>query len=290
MHCKMCFSGCSGFVWEIIIVDDGSKDNTANIATELTQKESANRVRLLKLHQNSGKGAAVRKGMLRARGKYVLMADADGATAATEVVNVMDQLKSIETDGLGIAIGSRAHLGDGSGSVQRSALRRFLMWGFHTFISILVGGGGGIKDTQCGFKMFTRQAAREIFSVLHIERWAFDVEIIFLAARKQIPMVVRTHYTNCCNHSFSTCVLANVCLSALQEVPVQWQEMSGSKVDIIPATIQMARDIIVIRLCYSLGLWSDEPVSATTASAATWLEPIPVDLIDPAPAGAIDGA
>jgi dolichyl-phosphate beta-glucosyltransferase len=64
------------------------------------------------------------------------------------------------------------------------------MWGFHTFLSIMIGGAG-IKDTQCGFKLFSRQAARQLFPVQHIERWAFDVELVYLAAKKGIPMVVR---------------------------------------------------------------------------------------------------
>jgi hypothetical protein len=240
----------TAFTWEILIVDDGSKDGTARLAQDWTRKLGAERVRLLSLYRNSGKGAAVRKGMMRARGQYILMADADGATRFSDIRVLLAETQAAErADPLrknrAFAIGSRAHLHDaaaGSGATaKRTPLRRFLMWGFHTFVSFMVGSGGSaadmpekyshaIKDTQCGFKMFTRAAAREIFPVMHIERWAFDVELVFLAASKNMPMI---------------------------EVPVQWQEMAGSKVDVASATIQMARDIIVIRLCYMTGIWSD---------------------------------
>lgn len=186
-------------------MDDGSKDATAAMAQALTEREGSARVRLLRLHANSGKGAAVRKGVMRARGRYILMADADGATAASDLATLLARIRPLEEgqgDGNGaaagtgssraVAIGSRAHMSEGdAGAVKRSPVRRFLMWGFHTFLGLIVGGsGGGIRDTQCGFKLFTRAAARDLFSVLHIERWAFDVELVYLAARRGIPMVV----------------------------------------------------------------------------------------------------
>ena len=92
--------------------------------------------RLLKLHRNNGKGGAVRKGMCRARGKYLLMADADGATKASDLGRVLAEVRDVERDGFGIGIGSRAHMENEAGaSAKRSVLRRFLMWGFHTCVS-----------------------------------------------------------------------------------------------------------------------------------------------------------
>lgn len=93
---------------------------------------------------------------------------------------------------------------------------------------MLVGGDHEIHDTQCGFKLFTREAARLLFPVMHIERWAFDVELLFLASKWRIPMV---------------------------EVPVNWHEVEGSKLDVFSSTIQMLRDLFTIRTCYMLGLW-----------------------------------
>jgi dolichyl-phosphate beta-glucosyltransferase len=188
--------------WEIIIINDGSKDKTADVAMQTVNSLGSDSVRLLNLYKNSGKGAAVRKGMMRARGKYLLMADADGATRAADLVRLLDKLQEKEQPGHGgVAIGSRAHMHEASSTdnaaaasggrkVSRSRLRRITMWGFHTFLSIMVGGAG-IKDTQCGFKLFSREAARQLFPVQHIERWAFDVELVYLAARLKVPMVVR---------------------------------------------------------------------------------------------------
>lgn len=149
------------------------------------------RFRVLTLFKNNGKGGAVRKGMVRARGRYVLMADADGATKASDLGRLLAEVKKVEQDGLGIAIGSRAHMeeAEGEAKAKRSPLRKVLMWGFHTLIDVMIGSSK-IKDTQCGFKLFSRDAARLLFPVQHIDRWAFDVELIFLAARHNIPMVV----------------------------------------------------------------------------------------------------
>jgi hypothetical protein len=105
------------------------------------------------------------------------------------------------------------------------------MWGFHAYMRVMLGGGGGgVRDTQCGFKLFTRAAARRIFPAQHIERWAFDVELVHLAARLRVPVA---------------------------EVPVAWHEVAGSKVELASASLQMARDVLVIRIAYALGWWSE---------------------------------
>lgn len=213
--------------WEIIIVDDGSHDRTGDVALEYSEKWGSDRVRLLRLRQNCGKGGAVRKGMLRARGEYLLMVDADGATEAAELRKLMEELSKIEHDGLGVAVGSRAHIVDTDAVAHRSALRNLLMHGFHAFVAVLAGGHG-VRDTQCGFKLFTREAAARLFPAIHIERWAFDVELLYLTVLLKIPVV---------------------------EVAVNWREIPGSKLDVISATFQMARDILLIRLCYLLRVW-----------------------------------
>lgn len=200
---------------------------------EYVNVHGAEKIRLLDCYKNGGKGAAVRKGMLKTRGKLILMADADGATAFKDFEDLKNALKTGAKKGgekkalLGFALGSRAHAAGSEGKAKRSALRRFLMWGFHSAISLLLGGNN-IADTQCGFKLFTRAAAAELFSHLHIERWAFDVELVYIASRVGVPMV---------------------------EVPVTWHEVAGSKLDPSTASIQMLRDIIVIRLAYLAGFW-----------------------------------
>jgi dolichyl-phosphate beta-glucosyltransferase len=245
------------FTWEVLVVDDGSKDGTAAFVNRgYTAPLGDGAVRVLRLWRNNGKGGAVRKGASRARGAYVLMADADGATAASDLGRLLEALRRTEAGGQGIAVGSRAHLeagdADGGGAkASRSPLRKVLMWGFHTLIEVMIGTSQ-IKDTQCGFKLFTRETARRLFPVQHIDRWAFDVELLFLAARFGIPMV---------------------------EVPVNWQEIDGSKLDVLTSTIQMAKDIVAIRVCYTLGIWRDKAVPVapepTAANALEFVTPPP---------------
>lgn len=224
-------AGVSG--WELIIVDDGGGDGggTSRAAAALVKAYGATRVRLLQLERNAGKGGAVRKGAARARGAWVLMADADGATRASALNDLLAAARgAAPSAGAAVAaVGSRAHLASAGGSKGRSPLRRVLMWGFHTVLGIALGGSA-VRDTQCGFKLFSRAAAQQLFPVLHIERWAFDVELLALAARKRIPVV---------------------------EVDVPWTEMPGSKVNLVRDSFQMLRDVLTIRVCYLLGIWSD---------------------------------
>lgn len=234
----------SSFTWEIIIVDDGSKDSTsAHVQSKYVNIYGHQLIRVLKLFKNNGKGGAVRKGMLRARGEFIIFADADGATKASDLLSLLQVLQkhigggklSVNSVGSGgssaVAVGSRAHIDEAEESkAKRTAFRAFLHEGFDLLKRILLGGMGGIRDTQCGFKMFTRPAVAKIFPVMHIERWAFDVELIYLAVRFNIPLF---------------------------EVPVTWHEVGGSTLDPMSASLQMFRDVFIIRLCYLLGIWSD---------------------------------
>ena len=213
--------------WEIIIVDDGSPDRTSEAALKYVASEGSDRIRLLKLERNRGKGGAVKRGMFVGRGKYLLMADADGATKFSDISQLETRLKAIQRDGHGVAVGSRAHLEEADVVRNRSLFRNTLMWGFHFLVSF-VGGIRGVRDTQCGFKLFTRDTAKILFHNQHVERWCFDVELLFLASKFSIPIV---------------------------EVPVNWQEIDGSKLDPLSASAQMLRDVFRIRLCYTLGIW-----------------------------------
>ena len=100
------------------------------------------------------------------------------------------------------------------------------MYGFHFLVSSLCVKG--IKDTQCGFKLFTRKTAHKVFGNIHIERWAFDVELAYVAQCLGTPMV---------------------------EVPVNWQEIAGSKLSPFAASVQMGKDLLRIRSAYMLGVW-----------------------------------
>ena len=184
--------------------------------------------RCMKLPANRGKGGAVRQGVLSSRGREILFADADGATDINDLGKVRESLhKLLQSSPHGIAVGSRAHLQDDA-VANRSFLRNILMYGFHMFV-FLVGGISNIKDTQCGFKLFSRPAARAIFPQMNIERWAFDVEIF---------------------------VIANMMGIKATEVAVNWEEIDGSKIVPVFSWLEMAKDLLMIRTRYMIGAWS----------------------------------
>jgi dolichyl-phosphate beta-glucosyltransferase len=170
----------------------------------------------------------VKYGCLFARGEYIIFADADGATDINSLESVFDACKKNAKNGLSCAIGSRNEEGS---DADRTAIRRFLSWGMNTLVQFILKND--IKDTQCGFKMFTRPAAKVIFPTQHLERWAFDIEVLFLCGAKRIPIV---------------------------EVPVKWEEIDGSKLNIIDATLQMARDMFLIKLLYTSRAWSYQDI------------------------------
>ena len=123
--------------------------------------------------------------MLSARGKYLLMVDADGATDIRDLGRVEERLRAAEKGGRGIAVGSRAHMFDqeasGDAKADRKPLRILAMKAFHLLVWMLAVRG--VRDTQCGFKLFGRESARLVFPCMHVERWCFDIELLFLAQR-----------------------------------------------------------------------------------------------------------
>ncbi|CAB1333288.1 unnamed protein product [Coregonus sp. 'balchen'] len=141
------------------------------------------------------------------KGKRILMVDADGATKFADVEKVEAGLHDVNTK-------------------PRSLFRTFLMYGFHFLVWFFCVRG--IKDTQCGFKLFTREAALKTFSSLHVERWAFDVELLYIAQCFKIPVA---------------------------EVAVNWTEIEGSKLVPVWSWLQMGRDLVFIRLRYITGAW-----------------------------------
>jgi len=216
--------GAGKFSYEVIVVDDGSRDGTyaAAVASYEAGSRKGGELRVMQLSENRGKGFAVRAGMLAARGQILLMADADGATAITELEKLERALVDTSID---IAFGSRAHLKDDA-LTQRSFLRNSLMLGFHFIVWCLVGGP--IKDTQCGFKLFRASVAKSIFSSLHIYRWAFDIEIV---------------------------ILARMLGKQVAEVDVSFVDMPGSKLNLVTGALTMLRDIVLVRALYLMGVW-----------------------------------
>ena len=165
--------------FEIIVVDDGSSDNTASALRDFRG------VKLLENEGNRGKGYSVRRGMLEAKLDAVLFTDADLSTPVTETLPLLEALRG----GADVAIASRAHSADKE--VSRSLRRKLMASVFRLLVKVIVLRG--FHDTQCGFKMFRNAAARKIFSLQRLDRWGFDVEVLFLARKlgltvTQIPV------------------------------------------------------------------------------------------------------
>ncbi|KAL0540917.1 hypothetical protein IC582_020942 [Cucumis melo] len=224
------------FSYEVIIIDDGSADGTKGIAFNFVRKYSVEKVRVILLGRNHGKGEAIRKGMLHSRGEILLMLDADGATKITDLEKLENQIhavakketsrdSSIKISDIPItAFGSRAHLEE-KALATRKWYRNFLMKGFH--LVVLLIAGPGIRDTQCGFKMFTRSAARKLFINIRLKRWCFDVELFYLSKYFGIPMI---------------------------EVSVNWSEIPGSKLS--PRSIlNMLWELALMSIGYKIGIW-----------------------------------
>jgi len=163
-----------GWNAEVIVVNDGSRDNTAELVRGFAAKNPA--VRLVENPGNRGKGYSVRHGMLNAIGEVVVFSDADLSSPIEELPKLLAALGA----GADIAIGSRwlrAEL-----QTQRQSLHRQLFGRiFNLLLRIILGLK--FKDTQCGFKAFTRRAAQTILPLQRIERWGFDPEILFLARK-----------------------------------------------------------------------------------------------------------
>lgn len=224
----------SGHSYEVIVVSDGSTDKTVEVAQHYASKYDT--VRVLALVKNRGKGGAVRLGMLSSRGSALLFADADGATRFADLDKLNDSLRNTlgfdylskpEELALSHAVicGSRAHL-EKEETAKRSYFRLFLMHAFHFLVWFLCVRG--IRDTQCGFKLLTRESARSIFQTLHVERWAFDVEMLYIAKHFNIPVT---------------------------EIAVNWTEIEGSKIIPFWSWLQMGKDLVLIWLRYKIGAW-----------------------------------
>ncbi len=200
-----------GWNAEILVVNDGSTDNTAAIVRTYAERDPV--FRLIENPGNRGKGFSVRNGMLHATGEVLLFSDADLSSPIEET----DKLFAAISDGADVAIGSRwlrAEL-----QTQRQPLyRQFYGRIFNLALRLILGLR--YRDTQCGFKAFTRRAAQTIFPLQHIERWGFDPEILFLARKFGLKVV---------------------------EIPVQWAHSEGSRLHPLRDGIRMFFEVLKIR-------------------------------------------
>jgi dolichyl-phosphate beta-glucosyltransferase len=204
---------------EVIVVDDGSRDQTAEIARMFCDQTAVPEVRVVSYHRNGGKGFAVRTGMEAAKGAFRLYYDADASTPISEVEKAW-----VEFDqGADVVIGSRAL--PASELHERQALYRETMG---RIFNLLLRGLGmtQFRDTQCGFKIFTKRAVNLIFPRQRVNRYSFDAEILMLAERAGLK----------------------VC-----EIPIQWRNSPHSSVNPITDALRMFYDILRIRINVSLG-------------------------------------
>jgi dolichyl-phosphate beta-glucosyltransferase len=210
--------------WELIVSDDGSRDETVALVESLGWQN----LRVL-CHANTGKGGAVKRGVLAARGEMILFADADNSTPIEEVARLMAELGR----GHAIAIGSRA--AEGAVEENKSRLR-------HLVSSLLRGvvrvvSGVQVKDTQCGFKLFSRQAALELFSKQQVSGFSFDLELLYLARKFNLKVA---------------------------EVPVRWYDAPGSKVNPVSDSLKFLCDLVRIRRDDLLGVYNRPPYGHVT--------------------------
>jgi dolichyl-phosphate beta-glucosyltransferase len=203
--------------FEIIVVDDGSSDQTPKIVRQFVTL--APQIKLFVLPYNRGKGYAVKFGVLNAIGRRILFNDADGASPIEE----LSRLEKALDDGAEVAIGSRARYSADT-AVETLWYRKLMGRVYNGIVNLVILPG--IADTQCGFKLFRREAAMPIFKMQRAEGFSFDVELLFLSRKVG-------------------CKIA--------EVPINWTNVPGSKVSLGKDSLLMFRDIMIFRMRDLLG-------------------------------------
>ena len=216
----------TGIDAEILVIDDGSKDNTAALAAKALAGRNG---RVIRNGENRGKGYSLRHGVLEARGRFVLMTDADLSTPMDEHAKLAGVIRDRDLD---VVIGSRA-LPHSDVQVRQGWLRQTMGRSFNTFIRAATGLP--FRDTQCGFKQMDRERVKPLIEKMVVNRFAFDVELLFLCARFGLSVA---------------------------EVPVTWRNAAGSKVSIVGDPLNMMVDVLRVRWRFRRGLYNPETGAA----------------------------
>lgn len=216
------FLSARGRPFEVLVVDDGSTDETPDLVEKFRSDEPT--VRLIRLSRNRGKGCAVRTGMQEAHGELRLIADADGAAPIQE----LERLEARLINGADLAIGSRFLASQDSRYRVNARWHRSV---FGHWFNLLVQrlGISGITDTQCGFKLFRDAAARDLFSVSRVNGYGYDLEVLYLAQRRGYR---------------------------IEEVPINWTDQPGSKVHVVRDGWRTLIELLAVRRAYSRGLYA----------------------------------
>jgi dolichyl-phosphate beta-glucosyltransferase len=219
--------------FEIIIVDDGSTDATASMVKEFAAHHDS--VRLISYRPNRGKGYAIRTGVLAANRELILINDADGSSPIEEIV----RLEWVLQKGADLVIGSRAKP-DATRAVKALAYRTHMGNTFNTIVQSLLLPG--IRDTQCGFKLFKQKVARDIFSAARIDGYAFDVEVLYIAKQRSYR---------------------------IEELAINWSNVAGSKINILVDSARMLAEVMKIKLNSSMGYYRTPPVVVKAPASET---------------------
>ncbi|MDD3827800.1 MAG: glycosyltransferase family 2 protein [Anaerolineae bacterium] len=205
---------------EVVVVDDGSEDRTAAIVEEFAQQHDF--IRLIR-NPHGGKGAAIKAGVSQGRGQYLVLSDTDLSVPIEEIVKFLPPA----LNGYDVAIASRE--APGAERIDEPYYRHLMGRVYNLLVRL--AAVPGIQDTQCGFKAFRREVARQVFPLQTIEGWGFDVEVLFIARRLGYQIV---------------------------EIPVRWYYGRESKVKPVKDTLCMVRDLLQVRRNARQGLY-DRP-------------------------------
>ncbi len=216
------FLGTQSYSWEVLVVENGSRDHTAEVAEQFARDHPA--LCLLREPQR-GKGLAVRRGMLEARGDYRFICDADLSMPIEQINRFLPPA----LQGYDIAIASR----EAPGAVRygEPLYRHWIGRAFNLIVRLLAIPG--YQDTQCGFKCFRGEIAEALFPLQRLGGWTFDVELLYIALRRGYRVV---------------------------EVPIPWHYDPGSRVSLLRDAVAMFADLFRIRRNWRRGLYSPEAV------------------------------